>query len=182
MKKMSTPLKLSSLQTKEIHVQNSLIFRNPGVMLTGSITKLLFNRVDTLEEEVADLYANGGGGGGSSAIEVYFPSVTAHGYEDLLVQLMHTNTNPEVPYNSFGRFAFTSLESNLQQEAFPLPAANSQSHFRILNETDLTVFPIDTSLVLKYTNSDLTEGYYSMSSELISARNPDGNWVFYSGS
>lgn len=178
---MSLPLKVSSLQSKEIHVQNKLVFSNPYTVLSGSNTTLLFARLDTLEDQVSDLQS--GGGGGSAAQEVYYPSFTAQTYEDLQSQLLNNATfSPSTVYNTFGRFAY-SLGSPLLGTPFEIPLANSDTHFRISNETDLTVLPITTSLVLKYTdtnNSGVTmTNYYSMSSEIISARNSLGSWSFY---
>jgi len=180
---MSNPLKLSSLQAKEIHVQHRLNFQNPAVVLTGSNTSLLFRRVDTLESEVADLYANGVGGGGGTAMEVPFPTITSLDFETLTSQLLlDAPFSSTTTYNSFGRFAFPDTQSALLTTSFGLPNVLTNSHLRILNETDLTVFPITTSLVVVGTNSDASEKIYSMTSELLSARFIQGTWIFYPGS
>jgi hypothetical protein len=174
---MSLSLKVTSLQTREIHVQNKLIFSNPYAVLSGSNTTLLFARVDDLEKDVADLYAGGG-----LASDVLYPSITAISYGKLTQQLLgELPLSPTSSYNTFGRFAFSTITA-LIGTVYNLPNVNSQSHLRILNETDLDVFPITTSFVFQYTNSDATTGIYSMSSELISARNPAGFWSFYTGS
>jgi len=180
---MSLPLKVSSLQSKEIHVQNKIIFSNPYTVLSGSNTTLLFARLDTLENQVSDIQS--GGGGGSAAQEVYYPSFTAQTFVDLESQLLNNAIfSSSTVYNTFGRFAF-SAGSPLLGTVFDIPLANSDTHFRILNETDLTVLPITTCLVLQYTDTD-NSGHsythrYSMSSEIISARNSIGSWSFYNG-
>ena len=181
---MSTllPLRLSSLVAKEIHVQNKIVFSNPAVVLTGANTTLLFDRINTLEQEVGDLYANGGGGGGNAAPEIPFPSITTNGFEDLENQLLgYAPLNTTTAYNSFGRFSYSSLGAPLVGEAFQLPDANSETHFRILNETDLSIFPLTTILPIQYTNSDGVPRIFSMSSELITARKSKETWVFYNG-
>ena len=178
------PLKLSSLVAKEVHVQNKIVFSNPAVVLTGSNTSLLFDRLHTLEDEVSELQAGGGGGPGMSTPEFIFPSITCRDFQCLSNQLLEgENLNPNKIYNTFGRFAYPALDSNLIGTKFPLPAARSQTHFRIFNETDLSVFPLTTSLVLEYLRADgITPDVFSMSSELISARNSTGSWTFYNGS
>jgi hypothetical protein len=179
---MSNTLKLSSFQAKEIHVQNRLSFQSPSVVLTGSNTQLLFRRVDTLESEVAQLFTSGGGGSGG-AMEVYFPSYTSNNFETLTSQLLlDAPLSAVTAYNTLGRFAFPDTVTALSSPPFSLPTANSNTHFRIFNETDLNTFPINTSLILTGTNSDLTEINYSITSELVSARNINGTWTFYSGS
>jgi hypothetical protein len=172
------PLRVSSLVAREIHAQNKIVFSNPPMVLTGSNTSLLFNRIRTLENEVADLQANGGG---AEAPEIFFPSLTTNDYSDLAEQLT-PNFDANTVYNTFGRFAFPDTLSALIGTPFNLPNAKSESHFRILNETDLSVFPLTTVLLIEYTNSDLTPRIFSMSSELISARKPKDTWVFYNGS
>lgn len=185
---MSTPLplRLSSLVSKEVHVQNKIVFSNPAVVLTGSNTSLLFDRLHTLEDEVAELQANGGGGGPVSTPEFIYPSITCNTYASLTLQLLDgAALNSTKTYNTFGRFSFADTESALTFGSFSLPNANSETHFRILNETNLSAgsgFPLTTALVLNYTNTDLSQGVFSMSSELISARNPNGFWSFYTGS
>ena len=177
---MSLSLKVTSLQTREIHVQNKLIFSNPYAVLSGSNTTLLFARVDDLEKDVADLYAGGG-----STLDFLYPSITVYSFGKLTQQLLGgLPLSPTSSYSTFGRFAFvnSSESSPLIGTVYNLPNVNSQSHLRILNETDLDVFPLTTSFVFQYTNSDATTGIYSMSSELISARNPAGFWSFYTGS
>jgi hypothetical protein len=175
------PLRVSSLVAREIHAQNKIVFSNPPIVLTGSNTLLLFNRIHTLENEVADLQANGGGGGGPSAPEIAFPSLTINNFTDLADQLA-PDFVPTIAYNTFARFSYSSTVSTEIGQAFDLPNANSETHFRILNETDLSVFPLTTTLLIQYTNSDNSVGQFSMSSELISARKPKDTWVFYGGS
>jgi hypothetical protein len=177
---MSNSLKVTSLQTKEIHVHNKVVFSNPYTVLSGSNTTLLFARVDDLEKDLAVLTSGGGGGGFAS--DVVFPSITSTAFAKLTQQLLGgLPLSPTSSYNTFGRFAFTPNLA-LTGTVYNLPTVNSQSHLRILNETDLDVFPITTTFVFQYTNSDATTGIYSMSSELISARNPAGFWSFYNGS
>jgi hypothetical protein len=179
---MSQSLKVTSLQTREIHVHNKVVFSNPYTVLSGSNTTLLFARVDDLEKDVADL-SNGGGG---FASDVLFPSVSNDSFVKLTQQLLGgLPLNPTTSYNAFGRFRYNNLtteSTNLIGTIYNLPNVNSQSHLRLLNETDLDIFPLTTSFVFQYTNSDATTGIYSMSSELISARNPAGFWSFYTGS
>jgi hypothetical protein len=174
------PLRLSSLVAKEVHVQNKIVFSNPAVVLTGSNTSLLFDRLHTLENEVSELQANGGGGSGSP--EFIFPSITCNTYVCLSEQLLEGEAfSPTKAYNTFGRFAYPDINSALLGTPFVIPLANSETHFRIFNETDLSVFPLTTSLVLEYPKNGSTD-FFSMSSELISARNSKGSWTFYTGS
>ena len=173
------PLKVSSLQTKELHVQNKLIFSNPPIVLTGSNTALLFNRVEHLETEVADLYVNGGGGGGT-AMAVYYPSLTANSFESLTAQLIYGATYPD-PYDSFARFAYPSLVSPLLSETYSLPSATENTHFRISNETDLSTFPLSTFLLVETTNSNLSTNVVTLSTEVVSFRFTNGTWSTFGG-
>jgi len=181
---MSLPLpqRISSLVAKEIHVQNKVVFSDPATVLTGSNTTLIFDRLHTLENEVSDLQASGGGSGGGGTPNFIFPSITCNTYADLTLQLLEgAALNSTKKYNTFGRFSFLSTYSALTLGPFSLPNANSESHFRILNETDLSNFPLETTLQLAYTNTSGVN-IFSMSSELISARNSIGTWTFYTGS
>jgi len=174
------PLRLSSLVSKEVHVQNKIVFSNPAVVLTGSNTSLLFDRIHTLEGEVSQLQATGGGGFGSQ--EFIFPSITCNTFASLTKQLLGEGTfNATTAYNTLGRFAYSSINATEIGTYFTLPNANSETHFRILNETNLSVFPLTTSLVIQYTNTGNQIKYFSMSSELVSARNSKGSWTFYNG-
>jgi hypothetical protein len=169
------PLKVSSLQTKELHVQNKLVFSNPFVALTGSNTSLLFDRVENLEQEVGELYSNG-----VNATQVSYPSLTSNSYEGLTSQLLLGQTLTDQPYNTFGRFAFPATDSQLLDEVYSLPNAVPLTHFRIFNETDMSIFPLTVFLVVECTNTDATVQRVSISSEVVSFRNT-GTWSFYSG-
>jgi len=175
------PLKVSSLQTKEIHIQNKLVFSNPTVALTGSSTALLFSRLDTLETEVGDLYANGGGGGGGGGASlVAYPITVADTFEDITSHLLLGQPLGTDPYDTFARFKYPSTSSPLLTQVYSLPNAVTGTHFRISNETDLEVFPFTTALVVESTNTDNTTNLVSMTTEVVSFRHTNGTWSFYS--
>lgn len=176
------PLKVSSLQTKEIHVQNKLVFSNPTIALTGSNTSLLFSRIENLETEVADLYANGtggGGGGGGGAEVVVFPAAPATTFQNLTSQLLLSAPLGSQPYDTFGRFKYPATNSPLLGQVYSLPLGVAGSHFRISNETDLSVFPITTALVVEYTNTNNSTQRVSMSTEVVSFRKSGATWSYY---